>query len=88
MAQKPDQAATGDDSGVIPYTDDPKVFLTAVMNCEAASASMRADAAKALLPFVHQKKGEGGKKDDAADRAKKAGLGRFRAAPAPLKLVR
>lgn len=66
---------------------DPMQFLTVAMNDPALDAKMRIDAAKALMPFKHHKLGEGGKKDEAADRAKKAGQGRFKAAPTPLKLV-
>ena len=68
--------------------DDPEKFLRAVMNDSATEAKIRVDAAKALMPYIHPKKGEGGKKDEAADRAKKAAGGKFKAAPAPLKLVR
>jgi len=47
---------------------------------------LRADAAKALLPFMHQKIGEGGKKDAKQDAAKKVSAGKF-GASAPPKLV-
>lgn len=66
---------------------DPKVFLTAAMNDVELDPKQRIIAAKALMPFMHPKLGEGGKKDEAAGRAKKAGQGRFKAAPTPLKLV-
>lgn len=66
---------------------DPKMFLLAAMNDVVLDPKQRIDAAKALMPFMHQKLGEGGKKEEAADKAKKAGLGRFKAAPTPLKLV-
>jgi len=65
--------------------DDPAKFLRAVMNDIASDAKLRVDAAKALLPYVHARKGEGGKKEEAADRAK-AAAGRF-ATAAPPKLV-
>jgi phage terminase small subunit len=42
----------------------------------------------ALLPYTNVKKGEGGKKDEAADKAKKAPAGKFGAAPPPLALVK
>ena len=67
---------------------DPMVFLMALMNDLEADIKVRADAAKALLPFIHGKKGEGGKKDEQLDAAKKAGKGRFAAAPAPLRMVK
>lgn len=50
--------------------DDPLEFLKRVMNDSAADPKLRVDAAKAMAPFVHAKKGEGGKKaakKDAAD---------------------
>lgn len=37
----------------------------------------------ALLPYAHTKKGEGGKKDQKADAAKKAGAGKFAVAVPP-----
>ena len=67
--------------------EDPMTFLLSIMNDPSAEGRVRLDAAKALLPFMHQKKGEGGKKSDAADKAKKAAGGRFAASPPPLKLV-
>ncbi len=65
--------------------DDPEKFLRAVMNDSGSDAKLRVDAAKALMPFVHMKKGEGGKKDDQAAKAKQV-ASRF-AAAAPPKLV-
>ena len=65
---------------------DPKVFLLALMNDLEADVKLRADAAKALLPFMHQKIGEGGKKDAKQDAAKKVSAGKF-GASAPPKLV-
>jgi phage terminase small subunit len=70
----------------IALTKDPKAFLTALMNDAGSDMKLRADAAKALMPFVHQKVGEAGKKDDAAEKAKQASAGRF-APKAPPKLV-
>lgn len=46
----------------IAQTDDPKVFLTALMNCPKAGVKARLEAAKALLPFEHSKIGDKGKK--------------------------
>ena len=65
--------------------DDPAKFLRAVMNDSGSEAKLRVDAAKALMPFVHQKLGEGGKKQQQDDAAKKV-AGRF-AAGTPPKLV-
>lgn len=65
---------------------DPKVFLLALMNDLEADVKLRADAAKALMPFMHTKLGEGGKKDQRQDAAKKVAGGKF-AAAAPPRLV-
>lgn len=65
--------------------DDPAKFLRAVMNDSGSEAKLRVDAAKALMPFVHQKLGEGGKKEKQQDAAKKV-ASRFSAA-APPRLV-
>lgn len=64
---------------------DPKVFLLALMNDLEADVKLRADAAKALMPFMHNKLGEGGKKEQQADAAKKV-AGKF-ASTVPPKLV-
>jgi phage terminase small subunit len=56
---------------------DPKDFLLAVMNDFGSEAKLRVDAAKALMPFLHSRKGEGGKKDAAKEAADKAATGRF-----------
>lgn len=65
----------------VPYSD-PLDFLRAVMNDSGTEAKLRVDAARALMPFVHQKKGEGGKKDQKSDEAKKV-ASRFAQAAAP-----
>lgn len=44
-------------------------------------------AAIAAVQYTHAKKGDSGKKDEVSEKAKKAGSGKFKAAPAPLKLV-
>jgi phage terminase small subunit len=64
---------------------DPKAFLFAVMNDERTDEKLRVDAAKSLMPFMHQKLGEGGKKE-AKDEAAKKVASRF-AASAPPKLA-
>ena len=68
------------------YTD-PADLLMDQMNDSTLDPRDRRDAAKALMPFRHQKLGEGGKKEELEEKAKKAGQGRFKAAPTPLKLV-
>jgi phage terminase small subunit len=65
---------------------DPKIFLMALMNDLEADIKIRADAAKSLLPFMHAKI-ESGVKDAKADAAKKAGTGKFGAAPPPLRVI-
>lgn len=83
-AEKP--KPTFDLGKAIQHTD-PKNFLIAAMNDIELGEKLRIDAAKALMPFMHAKKGESGKKEDAAAAAAKAGSsGRF-ASGAPPKLV-
>lgn len=65
---------------------DPKSFLLAAMNDLKLDPKQRIDAAKALMPFMHPKLGEGGKKDQKQDAAKKAASGKF-ASAAPPKLA-
>lgn len=62
---------------------DPKMFLTVAMNDAALDAKLRIDAAKALMPFSHHKLGEGGKKDQKQDAAKRAGEGKYGSAEPP-----
>jgi hypothetical protein len=45
-------------------------------------------AAIAAVQYTHTKRHDGGKKDEHADKAKKAAGGKFAAAAPPLKLVR
>ncbi|WP_425322935.1 terminase small subunit [Escherichia coli] len=68
--------------------DDPLEFLKAVMNDVSEETDVRKDAAKAMLPYLHPKKGEGGKKDARhAAAAKVAATGSKFGAMAPPKLV-
>jgi phage terminase small subunit len=64
---------------------DPKAFLLAAMNDNELDPKQRIEAAKALMPFVHPKKGEGGKKEQQAEQAKEAGS-KFGRTPAPGQL--
>lgn len=66
-------------------TSDPKEFLTAVMNDVETDMRLRTDAAKALMPFVYAKKGDGGKKELAKEKA--ATVANKFAQTAPPKLV-
>ena len=67
---------------------DPKAFLLAAMNDGALEAKLRIDAAKALMPFTHNKLGEGGKKDQKNEEAKKVASRFSAAAPPQLKAVK
>ncbi|SDV49809.1 terminase small subunit [Chitinasiproducens palmae] len=75
----------GFDLDAILTFSDSKAFLIAAMNDARAEQKLRIDAAKALLPFQHAKKGEVGKKDQRNEDAKKV-ASRF-APAAPPKLV-
>ncbi|AIO66964.1 hypothetical protein DM82_1134 [Burkholderia oklahomensis] len=80
----PQKPASFDLDAMTNFTD-PKAFLLAAMNDSRTEPKLRIDAAKALMPFVHKKLGEGGKKEQSAEAAKKA-AGRF-APAAPPRLV-
>ncbi|AVJ17208.1 terminase [Serratia sp. MYb239] len=67
--------------------DDPLDFLKSVMNDPAKDIDTRKDAAKAMLPYIHPKKGEGGKKDARNAAAKVAATASKFGAMAPPKLV-
>lgn len=68
--------------------EDPLEFLKSVMNDTTEEIDTRKDAAKAMLPYLHPKKGEGGKKDARnAAAAKVAATGSKFGAMAPPKLV-
>lgn len=64
---------------------DPKQFLLAAMNDRNTEPRLRVTAAQVLMPFMHQKRGEGGKKEQRDEAAKKV-ASRF-APAAPPKLV-
>ena len=67
----------------LPTTQDPKAFLAAVMNHPGVDGRLRIEAAKTLMPFVHSKMAEQGKKGEREDAARKAGEGRFATAQPP-----
>ena len=67
---------------------DPKDFLLSVMNDLGSEPKLRVDAAKALMPFVHPRKGESGKKDQAQANADKAATGKFGTRRGPLQSVK
>lgn len=66
--------------------DDPQDFLKAMMNDAAEDPKLRLDAAKTLMPYVHSRKGESGKKDARKDAAAAAASGRL-APKQPPRLV-
>lgn len=65
----------------------PLAYMLQVMNDESEDPDMRARMAIAAAPYVHPKAGEG-KKQDRADRAKKAGTGKFSQGKPPFKVVK
>ena len=69
---------------------DPLTYMLKVMNDVSADADRRDRMAGMAAPFCHSRKGAGaGKKEDQADRAAKAGAGRFAASKSPtLKAVK
>jgi phage terminase small subunit len=77
--------AAGFDLNAILTFSDPKAFLLAAMNDQNTEPKLRIDAAKTLMPFVHAKVGEAGKKDAKANAANKA-ASKFGGLPTP-KLV-
>lgn len=70
-----------------PLYEDPLDFLKDLMNNSKQDIDVRKDAAKAMLPYMHPKKGEVGKKDARNSAAKVAATAsKFGALAAP-KLV-
>jgi phage terminase small subunit len=68
--------------------EDPKTFLLAVMADRTQSAYLRFEAAKALMPYVHHRVAEGGKKEVKQAAAGKAAKGKFAPGAVPLALVK
>ena len=71
----------------LPATNDPLAFLLALVNEPTADMRLRLNAAVALMPYVHAKAGETGKKDAKQDAAKKASAGKFAPSHVPVRLV-
>lgn len=65
----------------------PLDYLLRVVRDPAAAINLRIQAANIAAPYMHVKKGEGGKKSAEEEAAKRASTRRFAAAAAPLKLV-
>ena len=78
------EAPVGD---VVVTAKTPLQYMLDVMNDAVADERLRSQMAVAAAPYMHAKKGEGGKKDEQADKAKQAAGGRFKPAAPPLKLV-
>lgn len=76
-----DEAEDADEPGRV-YTD-PKDYLLDDMNDRTLDRKDRRDAAKALMPFLHARKGEGGKKEEKENAAKTASKGKFGASAPP-----
>ncbi|AZL74536.1 terminase small subunit [Pseudomonas oryziphila] len=81
---KPGRKVKGDDPAqdeqgdvVLTHTDDPRAFLTELMNADGADMRMRLEAAKTLMPYSHGKVADQGKKEQKADAAKEAGKGKY-----------
>ena len=72
----------------LPATDSPLEFLLNVMRDDNFDPKLRLEAAKTAAQYCHLKKGDGGIKDEKAEKAKKAGTGKFASAPAPLSVVK
>lgn len=71
-----------------PENISPLTYMLQVLNDPKADLELRARMAIAAAPFVHPRKGEGaGKKNEKADRAERAGSGKFAPSKPPLKLV-
>lgn len=68
-------------------TNDPLQFLRLVMDNSEADIKLRIAAAVALMPYVHPKKNDTGKKEDAQKAAKKASTGKYASALPPMRLV-
>ncbi|NIF15642.1 terminase small subunit [Pantoea sp. Cy-639] len=76
-----DVESAGFDLGAALLHRDPKDFLLAVMNDAGSEPKLRVDAAKALMPFLHPRKGEGGKKEERQKAAEQAASKFSRQAP-------
>ena len=72
----------GDDKGgeylpELDQTDDPLVWLLALMNEPKAKVFDRRNAAQKAIDFIHSKKGEKGKKEQVQEKANEISTGRF-----------
>ena len=65
----------------------PLEFLLTVMNDNDIEDRLRLDAAKTAAQYMHQKKGEGGVKEEKQEAAKRVSAGKFGASAPPLRVV-
>lgn len=70
----------------VPAGQDPLEFLLSVMNSAETDPRLRVRAAVAAAQYVHPKRGEGGKKEQAEKAAGDAASGKFKPS-APPRLV-
>lgn len=68
--------------------DDPLAFLKAVAQGLIDATALQVRAAIAAAQYTHPKAGQGGKKEEKDAAAKKAAVGKFAPAKAPLKLIK
>jgi len=65
---------------------DPLAYMLKVMNDPVVELDRRDRMAIAAAPYCHSRKGEGNKKEERGERARKAAKGRFAGAKAPVRL--
>jgi phage terminase small subunit len=87
-AGKQDDGENGFDLARALNYSDPKAYLLAAMNDHAMDPKLRVDAAKSLMPFMHQRKGETGKKEDRQNAAEEAAAGMYGTSKPPLRSVK
>lgn len=76
------------DADVEMGTLTPLEYALQVMNDPRQPKDRRDKLCVAILPFCHVKKGESGKRDEVAEKAKSASVGKFASTPAPLRAVK
>jgi phage terminase small subunit len=88
-ALKRSHAVPPDPDDAVPANDDALAFLLSVQNSLNVDIKLRVRAAIAAAQYQHTKRGDGGKKEELADKAKKAAGGKFgvRQGPPSLKVV-
>jgi phage terminase small subunit len=85
----PPPVTVSQDGEVLERTNfTPLEYALYVMNDPSAPREQRDRLAIAAMPFVHTKKGEGGKRDQIAENADKAATGKFGAIAQPLRAVK